>query len=357
MTRRFGVLLVVLVVLGAALVSTSRAEADVPGLIDGDVRPGPGATVAVDDVAVQLLGMREGARTVQETRTRGGYFRFELPSVGGNATYVVRTEVEGVTYLAPTPVLLSPEVPSARVEIEVYASTTERPPLRSQATGLTVVFVDVRASAMTLQREDLVVNPSPRTWIGGTDGTTLRLPAPTGARNLQGEAWYEGLPALGEFTLASSELGPGEVVVSLPLRPGVTLVTTRFTLPVDLTAEAETLRLEAALPTEALQVLVPERFTRSLTSGVGGVLREPVTIEGESVLVVASRGPTEQGGAMEAHAGGLGGRLEPNVLAGRNGAILGAAVALAIIAGGAHLASKASRATTLAAEHAAIERA
>ena len=340
MRSRLVLLLLVLFVTTLALwsVALPGASAQTPGVIEGEVRPGPGATVDVDGVTVQLLGIREGTRTVQETRTSGGRFRFELPSVSGNATYIVRAEVEGVTYLAPTPVLLSPEVPAARVEIEVYASTTERPALTSQATGLTVVFVDVRGSQLTLQREDLVVNPTARTWVGGADGVTLHLPTLAGAQNLEGEAWYEGLPALGEFTLADSE-----VVARVALRPGVTLVTTRFAVPFDLTTEVESLRLQAALPADTLQLLVPQRFTRTLAAGTGGILGEPLTIEGERVLVVTSPGRVEAGAAIEARAGGLGGRLEPNALAGRTGAVLGAVLALVIIAGGAHLASRASR--------------
>ena len=335
-----GLSLVALAALGAALLLVSRAPltraqvAAVPGVIEGEVRPGPGATVEVDGVPVQLLGLSQGAPTLQETRTAGGRFRFDLPSAGGNATYIVRAQVDGVTYLAPTPVLLSPEVPTARVGVLVYAATSERPPLTSQATGITVVFVDVNAGKVTLQREDLVLNPGTRTWLGDADGVTLRLPAPARLDNLEGEAWYEGLPAVGEFALAGSE-----VVTRLPFRPGVTLVTTRYTVPVDLAAPEEILSVSAALPAERLQVLVPERFARGLEAGPAAVVGSPVTIEGERLLVVESPGSVASGAALEARVRGLGGRLEPGPLAGRTGALLGALLALAIIGGGAPLVS------------------
>ena len=338
MTRTTSLFALAMLCAVLALGGTAReARAQVTaasGVIEGEVRPGPGATVEVDDVPVQLLGLSHGAPTVQETRTTGGRFRFDLPSAGGNATYIVRVQVDGVTYLAPTPVLLSPELPTARVEVLVYAATSERPGLTSEATGITVVLVDVSASAVTLQREDLVVNPSTLTWLGDAEGVTLRLPARAGLGNLEGEAWYEGLPALGEFALADSE-----IVTRLALRPGVTLVTTRFTLPVDLTAPEETLRVGAVLPTERLQVLVPERFARSLEAGPGAVLGTPVNIEGERVLVVESPGPVEAGASLEARARGLGGRLEPGAFAGRTGATVGAVLALVIVAGGALLVS------------------
>jgi hypothetical protein len=324
------------VLLFAGGTSSARAQTPpIPGVIEGEVLAGAGATVDVDNVAVQLVGLSQGARTLQETRTSGGRFRFDLPSVGGNATYIVRAEVEGVTYLAPTAVLLSPDVPSARVEIAVYPSTTERPALTSQASGVTVLFVDVRASTVLLQREDLVVNPSTRTWLGDAEGVTLRLPVGADLGSLEGEAWYDGLPALVELTPSGSE-----VLARVVLRPGVTLVTTRFTLPVDLNAVEASLRVTSALPAERLQVLVPERFTRRLEPGPGAVLGEPFDLEGERVLVVESAGGVEAGAVLEARPTGLGGRINPSALASRSGAFAGAALALAIIAGGAHVLSR-----------------
>ena len=87
-------------------------------------------------------------------------------------------------------------------------------------------------------------------------------------------------------------------------------------------------------------MLVPERFANTLAPGPGAVVGAPVTIEGERVLVVESPGPVSAGAVLEARVRGLGGRLQPSALAGRSGAILGAALALAVIAVGALLASR-----------------
>jgi hypothetical protein len=331
------VLLALLVLAAGALSMMSRAHAQTPGVIEGVVAPGPGATASVDGVTVQLLGLRQGERTLQEARTIEGRFRFDLPTVSGNVTYIVRAEVDGVSYLAPGPVLLSPEAPVARVEITVYPSTVERPALSSAASGVTVIAVDVRAGRVTLQREDLVVNPSTRTWTGDASGPSLRLPLSAGASDFEGEAWYEGLPAGGEFALEGTE-----ATVRLSLRPGVTLITTRYSVPVDINAPEAVFRVTSALPADRLQVLVPSRYASALLPGAGAVAGEPFSIEDERLLVVESPGPVAAGVTVEGRVRGLGGRLEPNVLAGRRGALAGATLAFVVIAAGAHLVSLAT---------------
>ncbi len=313
--------------------------APVPGVISGMLVVGDGATVDVEGVPVQLVQLGGGSRIVGETRTEGGRYRFALDAVSANATYVVSATVEGVTYLGATPAIVSSANPEAFIDVTVWGASAQRPDLTSQLSGITVVFVDTRTGEVTIQREDLVLNPTPRSWPGDAEGVTLAVPLAAGARNIEGESWYDGLPAVGTFTQE------GDVVEArVVLRPGVTLLTTRYRVTADLAAAEVPLELRTALPTDELRILAPERFARALLPGAGTTEAEPTTIEDERVFVVQSVGPAAAGELLTARVQGIGGRLEQNPLSDRTAAIVGFGAVLVAIAGGAHLASRAAAA-------------
>ena len=137
----------------------------------------------------------------------------------------------------------------------------------------------------------------------------------------------------------------GEVAEArVVLRPGVTLLTTRYRLTVDLAATEVPLELRAALPTAELRILAPERFARGLLPGQGATQADPATIENERVFVVQSTGEAAAGEVMTARVQGIGGRLDQNPLSDRTAAIIAFGVVLLAIAGGAHLASRAAAA-------------
>lgn len=315
-------------------------SAPVPGTISGLVLPGDGAAVGVEGVLVQLVQLGGGSRIVSETRTDGGgRYRFALDSVSANSTYVVSATVEGVTYLGTTPAIVSSTNPEAFIDVTVWGSSRERPDLTSQLSGITVVFVDTRTGEVTIQREDLVLNPTPRSWAGDGEGVTVAVPLAAGARNVEGESWYDGLPAVGTFT-QDGDVAEARVV----LRPGVTLLTTRYQVMADLAAAEVSLELRTALPTDELRVLAPARFARALLPGRGAVQADPTSIEDERVFVVQSTGPLRAGEVLTARVQGLGGRQEQNPLSDRGAAIAAFGVVLIAIAGGAHLASRAAAA-------------
>ncbi|MCC6237608.1 MAG: hypothetical protein IT299_08545 [Dehalococcoidia bacterium] len=313
--------------------------APVPGVISGMVLVGDGAAVDVEGVPVQLVQLGNGSRVVGETRAEGGRYRFALDTVSANATYVVSATVEGVTYLGAAPVILSSANAEAFIDVTVWNASPQRPDLTSQLSGITVVFVDTRTGEVTLQREDLVLNPTPRSWIGDAEGVTLAVPLAAGARNVDGESWYDGLPAAGTFT-QDGDIAEARVV----LRPGVTLLTTRYQVTADLGAAEVPLELRTALPTDELRILAPERFARALLPGNGATQADPTTIEDERVFVVQSLAPAGAGDVITARVLGLGGRLEQNPLSDRTAAIIGFGVVLLAIAGGAHLANRAAAA-------------
>lgn len=320
------------------IASTVSAQAPpASGSVNGLVIAGTGSTVELEGIPVQLVELGREPRLVAEARTAGGRFHLDVPGVSANATYVASAVVDGVTYLGNPPLLLSPELPEASVEIVVWPASRVRPELHSQLTGLTVVFVDASTGEVTLQREDLVENATPATWLGDESGVTLSVPSPSGARGAEGEAWYDGLPAVATFTRAGDR-----VAARVPLRPGVTLVTTRFKASADLSAAEFPLQLEAALPTDEVRILAPRRFARALLPGHDARAAEPVTIEGETVLVVESTGPLVAGASIGGSIEGIGGRIEENPLSDWKTAAIGLALVFAVVAGGAHLASRAT---------------
>lgn len=324
-----------LVALGGA---PSEAGAQTPGTISGVVRAGEGAQVSLDGVVVSLVQLGRGTRLVGETQTIEGSFRFEIPAVSANVTYVVSAVVDGVTYLGASPVVVSSELPNSTTEIVAWPATRERPPLRSQLTGLTLVFVDTRTGQVTLQREDLVLNPVAATWLGDADGVMLHLPVAAGASDIEGEAWYDGLPAGVTFSGGASDIAARGV-----LRPGVTLVTTRYTVQLDITAPEVAVELTAALPTDQMRILAPTRFARGLLPGARATTADPVTIEDERVFVVESVGAVDAGASIGGRVQGLGGRLEANPLSSTTSAVIGFGAVLVVVAVGAHLASQAGR--------------
>lgn len=349
MTRREAWLLASVVVftsLALAVVAPSEVVAQAPaqapaptaGVITGEVRAGEGAEVILEGVPVQLVELGREPRSLGETRAIEGRFRFEIPAVSASATYIVSASVDGVTYLASAPLLLSQELPEASTVVTVWPATSTRPALRGQLSGLTVVFVDVGTGEVTLQREDLVLNPTAAAWLGNIEGVTLHVPVPRGARSREVEAWYDGLP-----TTASFSGDAEEVAARVPLRPGVTLVTTRYRVVADLAAPEVNLELVAALPTDELRILAPGRFARALLPGARAVAGESITIEDERVLVVESRGAAEAGQSISARVEGLGGRIEANPLSDRRSAAFGFVVVLLIVGAGAHLASRVRR--------------
>ena len=304
------------------------------GTVSGSVRSGTAGATLVEGVLVQLITVAaDGAVATQETMTRDGRFEFAAPA-DASLTHLLRAMHRGVQYFAAAPVLLSAELASAEREITVYETTGEPPALRVESTVLTVLALDRVNARLTLSREDIVSNPGDRTYTGDGAGITLRLPAPEAMIEADGQLiGVEGLPDAGSFALEG-----GRLAMSAPLKPGQTLVVTRYVVGYDRDRDGYRLRATAPLPTARIELRVPARFVAGLRA-VGDSRRAgDAELEGERVLVVKLEGEARPGQSAVADLTGLAGRNAPNPLTERGGAALGAVLALLAVAGGFALA-------------------
>ena len=311
--------------LGGALASAQQPEGRISGVVlVGNSGP------ATEPVTVQLIVLGEGGvQGAQETTTEAGRFAFAVePDI--ELSYVVRAVYDGVQYLAP-PVLLSRELPTAEVEIAVYAKTTEPPPLTIERTTVTVLSLDRGNAQVVFLREDEVRNPGDRIFVGDEEGVTLRVPLPD--NTVVAEGGGEG----------DSRVEGGTLVVGTALRPGVTTVVSRYVVGYDRARDAYALRVTAPLPTAHMEVAVPTRFADEIRPLAGSIHGGERDDDGEPITLVEREGAAGPGESVSVLLEGLAGRNAPNPLTGRGGAAIAVALALAIIAGGAaalHLAGR-----------------
>ncbi|MSQ36346.1 MAG: hypothetical protein EXR63_04290 [Dehalococcoidia bacterium] len=313
----------------APTTGAARADAQAQGVISGAVRNGTAGAPQTLDVRVQLIAI--GARaelTSQEQQPMDGRFRFVV-AADATVSYVLRTVYQGVPYLSEPPLLLSPEAPEATRDMVVYERAAEPPPLRITSTVVSVRGLDQAAGTLELQREDEVENTSDRAWAGRTDGITLRTPAPPGART-----------ASDLSGLATVVLADGAVTTTQPLLPGRQVVVTRLAVAYDRAAAQYRLRVTAPLPTERIEAWVPARFLEDVTAEGDARAVATRTLEGERWRVVERARPTGPGEALVVTFAGLGGARATNPLTQPAGAALGAALAIAVVGGGAILAAR-----------------
>lgn len=307
------------------------------GVISGTVRNGT-AGAAPAEVPVQLITVpRSGAISALGTTTVGGRFRFEAPA-DATATYLLRAEYAGVPYVDEVPVLIAREAPTVERELVVWEVTTERPALRSEATSVSLQAVDRASARMQLRREDRVVNPSDRVYLGGTAGggerVTLRFPAPEGLVAVREEQAYDGSAATDGQTVTSTR----------PLRPGVTNIVTDMVVGYDPAVAQTVLRVTAPLPTDRLEVRVPARAVDSVRALTDAVRVPDLEQDGERWLVVRRRTAPREGESVVVALLGLSGRQPANALTSVQGAAVALTVALLVVGGALVLAARGGRA-------------
>lgn len=323
-------MLIVLVLTAVtAVTSVSRAEAQTPtpaavtGVISGTVRNGTAGAAPVE-VNVQLITIpRSGAISAREAMTTGGRFRFETPA-DATATHLLRTEYAGVPYLDEMPILIGPEAPTMERALVVWEVTSERPALRSEATTLSVQAVDRASARMQLQREDRVVNPGDRVYVGGGGGerVTLRFPAPDGLVAVREEQAFDGTAASDGQTVTSTR----------PLRPGVTSIVTDMVVGYDPAVAQTALRVTTSIPSDRIEVRVPARAVDSVRPLADAVRAPDLEQDGARWLVVRRGGAARAGEGVVVGLVGLSGRQPENVLTSIQGAAAATVVALAVVA-------------------------
>lgn len=328
------------IALVASLVSTAGAGGQTPtpspaptsapeGVISGTVKNGTSGVTGVDGVRVQLLALSgDGQVASQEATVQGGAFRFAVPATS-TATYVLRATYQGVAYLVDPPILLSPEIRSERREVTVYETTSERPALTIESTVMSLQALDRELGRATLQREDQVVNPSDRIYVGSDDRVSLRIPAP--------DRVIEIGPA--DEIDAEVTLEGGVVTTTQAIRPGPNLVVTRYLVEYDQAADSYRLRVTAPLPTSEMQIWTPDEFIEDV-DGDGDTTKTTRAFQGTDWTVVRRSGTVAEGESLVATIRGLTQANESNPLTEMPGAALGGALAIAILLGGLFVASR-----------------
>ena len=269
-----------------------------------------------------LLRDGEDVEAIDQDAQSDGTFEFEVEA-DSTITYVVRIVYDAIQYFS-NPLLISPELPTAIADFEVYATTATAPVLEIEETTVTLLAIDRVNSELTLIREDLLRLDEPVIYVGGTDGVTLRLPAPDNTVDAGG---LEEDGAVYEFV-------GGVLTIATPLRPGVTSVVTRYTVRYEPEEDEYRLRITAPLPTDHIEIRVPERFVREVHPQSDDAAFAPdADFQGEPLTVVERTTPAGPGQGLVIDLEGLS-RFEiaSNPLNSRGRAIIGAVLALIVFA-------------------------
>ena len=259
------------------------------GSVSGIVRNGTQGVSTLDGARVQLLAIgSDGQVTSQEVEVEDGRFGF-TPPADPLVTYVLRATYQGVSYLVDPPVLLSPEFLTEQRDITVYETTAEPPALRIDSTVVSVQGLDRAQAQLTLQREDQVINPADRVYVGGADGISLRIPTPEGVIEMVDTSMVEG----------EAKLDGGTVTTTQPLKPGSNLVVTRYLVGYDQAKDAYRLRVTAPLPTQRMEIWVPDRFTDDLVPGPDAAKTGDRDMQDERWHVVERKGEATEGEGLD----------------------------------------------------------
>lgn len=317
------------IVIGWLSLTSGVSAQKLSGTISGSVKFGTSGVEAVAAIPVQLITIAEdGTVATRDVTTSDGRFQFAA-STDSSLTHMLRAIHGDVQYFAPEPILLSEELPSAERQITVFETTKKSPQLRIESTIVTVVALDRRDARLTLVREDLISNPIDLTYIGDSAGITLRLPVPDGVIQYEGQlVGVEGLPEFAQFALDG-----GRLAVLAPLKPGRTLIVTRYVVGYDREADRYRLRATVPLPTSRTELHIPSRFVGSLSSLGAATPAEDMDVNGERVLVVKLPAEARAGQSLITELIGLAGRNNPNPLTERKGALTGLCLALVTMTG------------------------
>jgi hypothetical protein len=236
----------------------------------------------------------------------------------------VLVEYEGIAYFS-NQLLISPELPTVTADFEVYATSPTAPALAIDSTTVTLLAIDRERSELTLVREDLVRHDDPVIFVGAEDGVTLRLPLPDDTEDAGGLD-----AASDEYTLDG-----GTLAVASPLRPGVTSIVTRYTVRYDAEGDEYRLRITAPVPTQHIEIRVPQRFLREVRpQGDDATRGEDADFEGEPLTVIQRTSPATSGQGLVADLVGLSGvERASHPLTSGVGAAVGTALVLIVVGG------------------------
>jgi hypothetical protein len=315
-----------LIALGTVCLNpASVASQTVEGEIYGRLLQGTVGGPTVDAVTLQLITLdSHGVNEAVETVSKGTAFRFKVVPRAEN-TYFIRATYEDVSYMSP-PILLSSELPTAELEITVFETTTVQPKLRIDSTIATVLVLDRTNAQLTIERVDEVINPSDRVYVGNRDGVTLRLPLPNGVVEAT------GVGPEGKFAQVGATM-----TVSIPLRPGIASVVTRYVVGYDRVSDTYTLRVTTPFSTQRMEIEVPIRFSDHLQPLSQSIRADKREVSGERVEVIEREGTARPGDSVSVRLEGLSGLNAENPLTSTAGAFVAVLVAIAVVSSGALL--------------------
>ena len=325
-----GIALLGLVLVGNAEAQTSTPTPAPPGSITGTVTNGTAGITSVAGATMQLLAIDSaGAITSQDAPVTDGRFSF-TPPASSTVTYVLRATYQGIDYLDEQPILLSPALPTDTRTITVYETTSDAPALSIDSTVVSVQGLDRAQGQLTLQREDQVINPGDRVYIGRDDHVSFRMPAPEGVVDI--------LPV--DSVDGESKLDGGTATSTQPLKPGINLIVTRYTVSYDPADAAYHARVTTPLPAAHMEFWVPIRFVEDVTPGPNAVRTQDRTLQDEKWHVVARTDAATEGEALTVTPEGLGGASAVNPLTQQPQAAIAGALALGALLAGVLLLSR-----------------
>ncbi len=306
----------------------AQTEGEPQGRITGEVVLGTEGATLGDDLTVDLIVLvgSEIGGTVPAT-LEGARFSVEVP-LDPDRRYIARALYQGVSYLG-APVAVTEDGPDIVVELPpIYETTTETPDLSIDETVVTAVALDRATGEIGLIREDLVLNPSDRVYLGAS-GVTLRIPTPERTTD-----------ALGENVDGAFVLDEGILTTTTPIRAlGGTSIVTRYLVTYDVTDDEYVVRITTPLPADRLVLRVPASYIRSAevlsagTEGEGDVFE---VADGDDVplrtFVLEDAGP---GDSLVVRLEGLALVRNHNPIAESPGSLIAGAIALAVIGGAA----------------------
>ncbi len=250
-----------LVLLGLALIPL-RVFASESLLVSGRVvhgeRGGP-----VRGVEVRVVGMAAG-RGMQEKAARtdeGGRFAVRMdPSF---RAYAVQVFYRGVVY---TEGPLRPAGGRLEVTVRVYETTGD--PGGLGIVHRVLLLEPVQVGVLEVREVVVLANRRLRTYVG-SDGQTVRIPLPAGAREV---SVRQGMVPVGLDA-------DGALVDSLPVTPGFREIVFSYRIPYRTTRI--TLTLPVTLPVAALDVFVPKPLE---VHSPALARKEARTVQGKPVL-------------------------------------------------------------------------
>jgi len=220
-----------------------------------------GPAVATGKVTVGLVHRGQVIKQFNASLdAQGKAVLVDLP-VGAGVRPLVRVEHAGAVYETMGP-LMHAGPPDHQVQVVVYESTTERPPLVVRARHIVVRRIP---EGLYVKEMMILDNPTDRTWLGTKDAqgrkTTLNLDLPIPKKNGR-------VDFFGGFSESCTRLSGSRLVNSHAIMPGKSQFVFGYVVPVR--DDAADLTVVHPAKTDQLALVVPENDMTVTADGLEG---------------------------------------------------------------------------------------